>query len=243
MNKLKIKSITPGPEVQVYDLSVEDNHNFHITDSHMLTHNCDYLSSNAQAVLRGLMETYASTARFILTCNYPHKVLPALHSRCQGFHIDKTDQVEFTARAATVLVTEGIDFDLDTLDTYVKASYPDLRKCLNSLQMSSTAGTLSQPSESSTGAGTDYKLAVVEMFKNGQIREARTLLCASVRPDDMEDIFRWAYDNLDLWGTTDEQRDAAIIVIRQGMVNIPLVADQEINLSATLVELCGIRGS
>ena len=90
----------------------------------------DYIS-NGQAALRGVMETYASSSRFILTCNYPNKIIPALHSRCQGFHIEKIDHTEFTARIATVCVEEKVEIDIDTLDSYVKATYPDLRKCLN----------------------------------------------------------------------------------------------------------------
>jgi len=105
----------------------------------------DYISPNGQAALRGVMETYAQTARFMLTCNYPNRVIPALHSRCQGFHIEKIDQAEFTARMATVLLEENVEFELDVLDTYVKATYPDLRKCLNMCQMNSNDGTLSKP--------------------------------------------------------------------------------------------------
>lgn len=206
----------------------------------VLLDEADYLSINAQAVLRGLMETYHQTARFILTCNYPNKIIPALHSRCQGIHIDKTDQNEFTARAATVLVTEGVEFDLDTLDSYVKATYPDLRKCLNSLQQNSASGTLTAASQA-VNSGGDYKLAVIDLFKAGKIKEARTMLCAQVRPEEMEDFFRFAYDNLDLWGNTEEIQDAAIIIIRQALCNIPLIADQEINLSACLVELANLR--
>ena len=101
----------------------------------VLLDEADYISPNGQAALRGVMETYASSSRFILTCNYPNKVIPALHSRCQGFHIEKIDHTEFTARIATVCVTEGVDVDLETLDSYVKATYPDLRKCLNLCQM------------------------------------------------------------------------------------------------------------
>ena len=88
----------------------------------VLLDEADYLSPNAQAALRGVMEEYHQTARFILTCNYPNRIIPALHSRCQGFHVEKVDQTEFTARAATILVEENIDFDLDTLDLYVKVS-------------------------------------------------------------------------------------------------------------------------
>ncbi len=205
----------------------------------VLLDEADYLSPGAQAVLRGLMETYSDTARFIMTCNYPHKIIPALHSRCQGFHIEKVDHTEFTARAATVLVTEGVEFDLDTLDSYVKATYPDLRKCLNLLQMNSTDLKLKAPSETGTGTS-DYKLAMIDLFKNGKIREARKLLCEQARPEEMDEIISWAYNNLSLWSKTDEGQDEAILIIRKAAVNAPLVADHEINLSAMMIELSQI---
>jgi DNA polymerase III delta prime subunit len=202
----------------------------------VLLDEADYLSPNAQAALRGVMETYADTARFILTCNYPNKIIPALHSRCQGFHMEKLDSVEFTARMATILVTENIIFDLDILDSYVKATYPDLRKCINSCQAACVDGILQNPTADSN-SGADYRIQAVELFKEGKIREARKLICTQVRADEVEDLFRWMYDNLDLWGSTEEQQDQAIIIIRNGYVNHSMVADVEINLAATLIEL------
>ena len=201
----------------------------------VLLDEADYISPNGQAALRGVMEMYHATARFILTCNYPNRVIPALHSRCQGFHIDRIDTTEFTARIATVLVEESVEFDLDTLDTYVRSTYPDLRKCLNSCQMNSTSGTLIAPQGNVSSQ--DWKLSAVDLFKSGRILEARKLMCSNARAEEMEVMFRWLYDNLDLWGTDQETQDQAIIIIRQGYVNVPLVADQEINLSATLCEL------
>ena len=106
----------------------------------VLLDEADYLSPNAQAALRGVMEEYHTTSRFILTCNYPNRIIPALHSRCQGFHIERIDQTEFTARVAEILIAEEITPDIDTLDTYVKATYPDLRKCINMVQMNSVSG-------------------------------------------------------------------------------------------------------
>ena len=206
----------------------------------VLLDEADYISPNGQAALRGVMETYASTARFILTCNYPTKVIPALHSRCQGFHIDKIDKTEFTARVATVLVTEEVDVDIDTLDSYVKATYPDLRKCINLVQMNTIDGKLVSPQEGDK-ATADYRLAVVDLFKQGKILEARKLLCNNVRPEEMDELFRWMYDNLELWSTTQDGQDKAVLIIAKGLRNIPMVADQEINLAATLVELCQIR--
>jgi replication factor C small subunit len=199
----------------------------------------DYISPNAQAALRGVMETYSSTARFILTCNYPNRVIPALHSRCQGFHIERVDVTEFTARMATVLVSESIDFDLDTLDTYVKATYPDLRKCLNMCQMNSGSGHLSAPHGDENDVR-EWKIEVVQLFKSGKVTEARKMLCASARPEEMEEIFRWMYDNLTLWSEDTEKQDQAIVVIRNGLVNHSFVADPEINLSATLIELANL---
>ena len=203
----------------------------------VLIDEADYMNPNSvQPALRNLMEDYSQTVRFILTCNFPHKIIAPLHSRCQGFHIVKTDHVEFTARVATVLVTEGVEFDIDTLDSYVKATYPDMRKCLNLLQMNSQSGTLAAPGAGDRSAR-DWKLDCVHMFKQGQIREARALLCQSSTPEDAEDIFRWMYDNLELWGDTPERQDQAIVIIRNGIVNHNAVADAEINLSATLIEL------
>lgn len=199
----------------------------------------DYISPNGQAALRGVMETYHATARFILTCNYPNRIIPALHSRCQGFHIEKIDVTEFTARLATVLVSENIEFDLETLDTYVRATYPDLRKCLNTCQMNAVTGQLLPP-KGDEGNSQEWRAKVVQLFKSHQVREARTLLCQSVRADEMEEIFRWMYDNLDLWSLDEQKQDQAIVVIRNGLVNHSFVADPEINLSATLIELANL---
>jgi replication factor C small subunit len=206
----------------------------------VLLDEADYLSHNAQAILRGLMETYQAQARFILTANLAHKIIGPLKSRCQQILIDRTDQTEFTSRAATVLISEGVEFELDTLDSYVKATYPDLRSCLKLLQTNSVSGTLTMSQSSGTSDSADHKLRVIELFKQGKIREARTLLCANTTAEEMEELFRWMYDNLDLWGNTPDQQDQAILIIRKGLVNAAIVADQEINLSATLVELSQI---
>jgi replication factor C small subunit len=206
----------------------------------VLIDEADYMNKDSvQPALRNLMEDYSDTVRFILTCNYPHKIIPPIHSRCQGFHITKTDQTEFTARVATVLVTEAVEFDLDTLDSYVKATYPDLRKCLNLVQLNSQTGRLNSPGASDRSAR-DWKLECVDLFKRGQLRTARNLICQNSTPEEAEDIFRWMYDNLDLWGDTPERQDQAIVIIRNGLVNHNSVADVEINLSATLIELSNI---
>ena len=205
----------------------------------VLLDEADYLTPASQAILRGLMETYSNHSRFILTCNYPNRIIPALHSRCQGFHINKTDQTEFTARVATILVEENIDFDLDTLDTYVKATYPDLRKCINTVQQNVKENQLVAPK--SIVDASDYKIEMVELFKKGRINDARKLVCGKARPEEMEEIYRWLYDNLDLIAKSDENKDQAVVLIKQGLVDHTICADSEINLAATLIKLARLQ--
>lgn len=206
----------------------------------VLIDEADFMNCNSvQPALRNLMEDYSGNVRFILTCNYPNKILPAIHSRCQSFHIDKTDVTEFTARVATVLVEENIQFELDALDNFVKATYPDLRKCLNLVQAASISGSLTAPSENDASVK-DWKLEAVGLFKQGKIKEGRKIICTQGSIDDVDSVFRWFYDNLDLWSSTEAGQDEAILAIRKGLVNATMVADQEINLSACLVELCQI---
>ena len=204
----------------------------------VLLDEADYLTQPSQAALRNDMEAYHETVRYILTCNYAHKIIPALKSRCHQYHIAKPDMTEFTARAATVLVTEKVDFELDVLDTFVRATYPDLRKCLNQLQVNSGSGALRAPQ--SEGQSEDELLVeATNLFKSGNLIEARQQLMQYIAlyPTRIEDTYRWMYDNLDLFGASNEERDANIIVIRNGLANLPFVGIPEISLAATLVEL------
>jgi replication factor C small subunit len=206
---------------------------------YVLLDEADYISPNGQAALRGVTEMYYTTARFIFTCNYPQRIIPALHSRCQGFHIEKLDMTEFTSRIATICVQENVKIDLETLDTYVNATYPDMRKCINLVQMNSTTGELVMPDKSDTGQS-DWHLQMVDLFKAKEYKKARELIVGQARPEEYEDIFRFMYRNLELWGDTEAQQMQAVVTIRDGLVKSVSCADPEINLSATLVELTQI---
>ena len=209
----------------------------------VLLDEADYLSQSAQAALRNLMEENAQTVRFILTCNYAHKVIPALKSRCQGFHIDKLDTTEFTQRVAEILLAEGVTFrenTLDILDTYVKSTFPDLRKCINICQMNTVDGELMLKSSQEDGTA-DYRITAVELIKSGNIRQARSLIAKQTSADQVDELISWAYQNLDLWSNTPEGQDQAILIVRKAAVNASLVADHEINVAAMLVELSQIN--
>jgi|TARA_R110000868_G_scaffold193124_2_gene437827 DNA polymerase III delta prime subunit len=204
----------------------------------VLLDEADYLSPQGQAALRNDMEAYHMTARFILTCNYQHRIIPALKSRCHEFHITKTDKNEFTARVAKVMLSEQIDFELDILDNYVRAAYPDLRKCLNQVQVNSSTGKLVAVSGHNQSEDT-LLIEATDLFKKGKILEGRQQLLQylAFNPARIEDTYRWMYDNLDLWGDTFEKKDSAVIIIRNGLANLSLVGIPEISLAATLIEL------
>ena len=206
----------------------------------VLLDEADFLSQSAQAALRGVMEEHHETARFILTCNLPNKIMPAIHSRCQTFHMTKIDPTEFTARAATILVEENIEFDLDDLDTFVKATYPDLRKCINLLQQNCHEGHLSKPNQNDVGAS-DYKIQMAELLKAGKVKETRKLVCGNVRAEEIQEIYTWMYENIDLFGEDEDIRDQALLIIKMGMIDHALAFDPEVNLAAVFVKLSRLR--
>jgi DNA polymerase III delta prime subunit len=201
----------------------------------------DYLNKDSvQPAMRNLMEEYSDSVRFILTCNYANRIIPPLKSRCQEIHIDKTDKEQFALRTINILTAEKIEFDPEDLMTYIDATYPDLRKCLNLLQPNSITGALASP-KNDNNTVQDYRLDAVALFKQKQYRKARELICSQLRPDEMEDFFRWSYDNLDLWSSTPEGQDQAVVAIRNAIVAHASCGDHEINLSAMLIELTNIK--
>jgi DNA polymerase III delta prime subunit len=199
----------------------------------------DGLSPQAQGVLRGTMEKYANSVRFLLTCNYPHKVIPAIKSRCETgrMHIEKLDTSEFFMRLVDVLDKEDVEIDPDALEAIVKTAYPDLRRGISLIQANSFNGKLVSP-DADAEVVADYKLDMIALFRSKKYTEARKLICAQVQQEEYEDIFRFMYQNLEVWADGDlDKEDRCIIVIRDGLVKHTMCADIEINLSATLVEL------
>lgn len=201
----------------------------------ILLDEADHISPEGQAALRGVMEQYHASVRFILTCNYPNMIIPALHSRCQGFHIEQLDQTDFTVRVGEILADNAVEFDIDTLDAMVRANYPDLRKTINTVQMTIVDNKLLLPEDG--GSTSEWRIKMVEFFKAGKIQDARKLIVKSARADEYNEIFTWLYKNLDLYTSDDFMYDSCVLAIREGMIKHTQVADPEINLSATMIEI------
>lgn len=207
---------------------------------YVLLDEADYLSPNAQAMLRNMIEEYSNVCRWILTCNAPHKIMPALHSRCQGFHIEHLDRELFVTRIATILIEEGIDLteeNLEILDEYTIATYPDLRKCINLLQQNCIDGNLNRPNRGGSMGGMDYMIQAINLFKQGKIHDARKVICAQAKVEDYEEIYRMLYRNLNWWSEEEAKQHQAVVYIANRLKDHALVADPEINLAACLIEL------
>lgn len=197
---------------------------------------CDSMSPAAQNSLKRVIETNSDNCRFIFTTNNVNKVNPANFSRFQHFHFEKIDDEQFLLRLAFILDDNNVEYDIDDLIKYMRGTYPDLRKAINMIDMNVHDGKLLPPSADSK-AKLDYMVRVVELFQNNKIGEARKLLIAEASPEEYTEIYRFLYRNLDFFGDTDDKQSQALIIIRDGLYKDAIVADSEINLSATLAEL------
>lgn len=197
----------------------------------------DYLTPNAQAVMRVLMEDYVDIARFILTCNYENKIIPAIKSRSQHFRFQASDKNEVTEFAAKILIAEKVKFDIDLLDRYVKIAYPDIRKIVNLLHQHSSDGELTPPN--TEGSSGDYKFELLNLIDRDDWVKARLLCCDNVLAEEWEGVYAFLYENLSR-APKFQDRDRwenGIVTIADHLYKHSLVADPEINAAAMFIKL------
>lgn len=199
----------------------------------------DYLSPSAQGILRQLMEEYADSARFILTANYEHKLIPAIKSRCQHFRFKGFDVNDVAERIVTILASEKIKFDLDLIDKYVTSGFPDVRKIINMLQQNSTSGVLTKPT---TQHDSDYHFKLIELMEHDDWYNIRKLLCSNVPTEEWDDVYRFMYSNLDKVPKFEnkDKWEAGIVIIADHVYKHALCADPEINAAAMFIRLSQI---
>lgn len=200
----------------------------------------DYITANGQAVLRRMMEEYADSARFILTCNYENKIIPAVKSRCQHYRFKKHDINEVTEATAKILLQESIKFDLDLLDKYVRVGYPDIRKIINLLQQNSHGGSLMVMA--SEGEAGDYKFELLDMIEKDDWFGARKLTCGEVASEEWEGVYKFLYENLHKAPkySVQEKWEEGIVIIADHLYKHALVADPEINAAAMYIRLAQV---
>lgn len=203
----------------------------------VLLDEADYITPNGQAVLRNMMEEYADDARFILTCNYENKIIPAIKSRTQQFRFSKGDKDQITEFVATILVKEKVKWDIDLVDKYVATGYPDVRKIINLVQQNSIDGVLRELHIE--GHDGDYKFELIDIISEDNWSKARKLCCENVAQGEWEDLYRFLYDNLDKSDKFKNQTkwESGIVTIAEYLHKHSIVADPEINAAAMFIQL------
>ena len=200
---------------------------------------CDYITPNAQAALRNLMETFSKNCRFILTCNYVERIIDPIQSRCQSFQIVPPSKKEVAVHLHNILTEEEVACKMDDVVSLVNAGYPDIRRVINSAQRQVVDGMLVIDEQALME--NDYKLTLIEILKKDNKKDAfkkiRKLLADS-KVTDFSDGFRLLYDTLDDWasGHTAE----VILILAEGQRDDIVVVDKEINFMATMVKILTI---
>jgi DNA polymerase III delta prime subunit len=199
---------------------------------------CDYITPNAQAALRNLMETFSKNCRFILTCNYVERIIDPIQSRCQSFQIVPPDRKQVAQHLANILNNENVQYDIKDIATIVNGGYPDIRRVINGSQRQVVEGKL--VIDENTITQNDYKLQVLEILKTqdkkNSFQNIRQLLADS-KVTDFSDLFRLLFDTVDDWGKGHIAE--CILVLSKYQQSDAVVVDKEINVMAMFVEIIG----
>ena len=200
---------------------------------------CDYITPNAQAALRNLMETFSKHCRFILTCNYVERIIDPIQSRCQIFEIIPPSKVEVAQRLNQILEEEEINCELKDLKILIDSNYPDIRRTINSAQRNVV--NLQLKLDTNSIIQNDYKLKLLEILKiqnkRNAFKDIRQLL-ADNKITDFADLFRLLYDEVDSYGKGHVAE--CILVIARYELSDSQVVDKEINAMAMIIELLGV---
>lgn len=201
----------------------------------------DYLTPNAQAVLRQVMEECSDTCRFIGTCNYDNKIIPALKSRMQEFNFKAPNKDQIMLFVANILAQEGVEITtqehIDILHRYIDVSYPDIRKLINLLQQNIVDGNLVPPSTDDKAG--DYKFVILDLLQSNNFRQLRKTVCDQVGRDEFDDVYRFLYENIHLAPkfSKAEDQEAAIVIIGDYLNRHAIVGDPEINIAGMFIKL------
>ena len=200
---------------------------------------CDYITPNAQAALRNLMETFSKHCRFILTCNFVERIIDPIQSRCQTFQVIPPNKNDVAKHLHNILTDEGVSYEREDLAILVNSGYPDIRRVINGAQRQSVDGKLVIDKQSIVE--NDYKLKLLEILekqdKKSAFNNVRQLM-ANAKVTDFADLFRLLYDEVDTYGKGHIAE--CILIIAKYELSDAQVVDKEINAMAMIIEILGV---
>ena len=197
----------------------------------------DYMSKEAQAILRNLMETFSAHCRFILTCNYVEKVIEPIQSRCQSFQIVPPTKKDVAIQMSKILKAENVEFDVKDLVPIIDASYPDIRKVINTCQLNSNKGKLRVDVQNLLE--TDYKMKVLDILKSNDDRRNKYMKVRQAiidsKANDFSELYTLLYDKVDEYGG--DNTSGVILFLGEAVANSSLANDKEIIAAATMIKI------
>jgi replication factor C small subunit len=197
----------------------------------------DYMTPQAQAILRNLMETFSKHCRFILTCNYVEKIIDPIQSRCQTFQIIPPTKKDVAVQISKILTEERIQFELKELVPIVDSSYPDIRKIINTCQLNSSKGILKIDSSSISDA--DVRVKIIDILKSKDDKRNRYVnlrqAVADSRIQDFTELYTHLYEKVNEYAVGNTS--AVIMILAQGQYKDAMIVDKEICFMATLIEI------
>ena len=197
----------------------------------------DYMSKEAQAILRNLMGTFSAHCRFILTCNYVEKVIEPIQSRCQSFQIVPPTKKDVAIQMSKILKAESIEFDVKDLVPIIDASYPDIRKVINTCQLNSNKGKLKVDVQNLLE--NDYKMKVLDILKSNddsrnKYMKVRQAIIDS-KANDFSELYTLLYDKVDEFAPNNTS--GVILFLGEAVANSSLANDKEIIAAATMIKI------
>jgi DNA polymerase III delta prime subunit len=203
----------------------------------------DYMSLPAQGMLRAVLEDNSDTCRFICTCNYENKIMPAMKSRMQHMRFKAPIQDDVLMRMFEILTLEGIEFDPEIVDKYVSQAYPDIRKIINNLQLNSTNGKLNAPVGGNDDG--DYQFKLLDMIIAGNLRDIRKTVTEQCTAEQITEVYEFLYRNIGKhpkYAADQGSYEQALCILLDGVYKHSLVAIPHLNFEATCIKLCNAIG-
>ena len=200
----------------------------------------DYMTPNAQAILRNLMETFSKHCRFILTCNYIEKIIDPIQSRCQSFAITPPTKKDVAIQVSKILDAEKITYDIKNVADIVSSYYPDIRRILNTCQLQSAKGELKV--DHAIMVESNFQTKLIDLLKSSNdkrnlfinIRQA----VADNKLNDYSEMYSMLYDKVDDYASGDKAN--VILTIADGLSKDALVVDKEIVFMSTIIQILNI---
>ena len=200
----------------------------------------DYMTPNAQAILRNLMETFSKHCRFILTCNYHEKIIDPIKSRCQTFAITPPTKKDVAVQVTRILDAENIKYELKNVADIISSYYPDIRRILNTCQLQSAKGELKV--DHAIMVESNFQTKLIDLLKSQDekrnvfmaIRQA----VADNRINDYSEMYSMLYDKVDEYASGNTAN--VILTIADGLSKDALVVDKEIVFTSTVIQILNI---